>query len=136
MCEGALRAPTDTRCQHAAIVSCHEPKVRDAPRIVGFSLGFCMEAKGRYAPRRLRGPSIWQSFDATSRRCVEHPRLGVWDLRNTFKDPFGDSKRPLGKVWNTILGARDTILGALGAQSGPRAAPGVCAIRPGLPSGD
>ena len=79
MLRGATRpdghAPTAPRCQHAAIVSCHEPKVRDAPWIVDCSLEFGMEAEGRYAPRPLHGPNIWQAFDATSRRCVEHTGL-------------------------------------------------------------
>ena len=70
-----LRGATAPSCQHAAIVSCHEPKVRDAPWIVDCSLEFGMEAEGRYAPRPPHGPNIWQAFDATSRRCVEHTGL-------------------------------------------------------------
>ena len=49
--------------------------MRDAPWIVECSLEFGMEAEGRYAPRPPHGPNIWQAFDATSRRCVEHTGL-------------------------------------------------------------
>ena len=49
--------------------------MRDAPWIVERSLELGMEAEGHYAPRPPHGPNIWQAFDATSRRCVEHTGL-------------------------------------------------------------
>ena len=91
-----------------------------------------MEAKGRYAPQRLRGPSIWQSFDRIKPKVRRAPQIGSLSTQKYFQRPFRGIKTTPWERLEDHFGSPGHHLGSSGSLIRPQGRPrSVCSTARG-----